>query len=122
MLTRAYEVTETIASKDHNNLYVTSTFFQDPIKYRAFCAYYAIMRIVDDRIDNLPSKSTRSVELRKRELDVVAAWEQVVRSCCRGIHPTAFQLASCDFAEAEVVCQSFAWLIQAVVSSTNASM
>jgi phytoene/squalene synthetase len=107
MLTQAHEVTEAIASKDHNNLYFTSSFFRDPIKYRAFCAYYAIMRIVDDRIDDLPSKSTRCAELQKRELSVVAAWERVIRSCCRGIHPTASQLASCDFSKAEDVCQSF---------------
>jgi len=107
MLTRAHEVTEAIASKDHNNLYLTSSFFKDPIKYRAFCAYYAIMRVVDDRIDNLPSHSTSCAELRKHELGVVTAWEQVIRSCCRGIHPTASQLASCDFPEAEAVCQSF---------------
>jgi len=105
--TRAHEVTEAIASRDRNNLYVTSSFFRDPIKYRAFCAYYALMRVVDDRIDNLPSPSSRCAELRKRELDVVAAWERVVRSSCRDIHPTASMLASCDFAEAEAVCESF---------------
>lgn len=107
MQTRAHEVTEAIASKDRNNLYITSSFFRDPIKYQAFCSYYAIMRVVDDRIDNLPSQSSRCAELQKRELGVVAAWERVVRSCCRGIHPTASLLASCDFAEAEAVCISF---------------
>ncbi len=107
MQTRAHEVTEAIASKDRNNLYITSSFFRDPVKYRACCAYYAVMRIVDDRIDNLPSQSTRSAKLRKRELGVVAAWERVVKSCCRGILPTASLLASCDFAEAEAVCESF---------------
>jgi phytoene synthase len=105
--TRAHEVTEAIASRDRNNLYVTSSFFRDPIKYKAFCAYYAIMRVVDDRIDNFPSPSSRCAEVRKRELGVVAAWERVVRSSCRGIHPTASLLASCDFAEAEAVCESF---------------
>ncbi len=107
MPTRAHEVTEAIASKDHNNLYLTSSFFRDPIKYQAFCSYYAIMRVVDDRVDNLTSQGTRCAELRERELGVVAAWEQVVRSCCLDIHPTASQLESCDFAKAEAVCRSF---------------
>ena len=105
--TRAHEVSEAIASRDRNNLYVTSSFFRDPIKFRAFCAYYAIMRIVDDRIDNLPSPNNRCAELRKRELDVVAAWERVVKCSCNGIHPTASLLASCDFAEVDAVCESF---------------
>jgi len=105
--TRAHEVSEAIASRDRNNLYVTSSFFRDPIKFRTFCAYYAIMRIVDDRIDNLPSPNNRCAELRKRELDVVSAWERVVKCSCNGIHPTASLLASCDFAEVEAVCESF---------------
>jgi len=104
--TRAHKVAEAIASKDRNNLYVSSSFFRDPIKYRAFCAYYAIMRVVDDRIDNLPSPGSRSAELRKHELGVVASWEQVVRSCCYSIYPMTSLLASCNFAEAEAVCES----------------
>ncbi|UCG67228.1 MAG: squalene/phytoene synthase family protein [Deltaproteobacteria bacterium] len=104
--TQAHEVTEAIASRDGNNLYVTSSFFGDPLKYRAFCAYYAVMRVVDDRIDNLPSPGSRCAEVRKRELGVVEAWERVVRSSYHGIYPMASLLASCDFAEAEAVCES----------------
>ena len=102
----AFDVTEAIASKDQNNLYITSSFFEDLIKYKAFCAYYAVMRVVDDRVDNLPLPVNRSVELCDRELGVVDAWEQVVSSCHRGIHPMASQLQACDFAEAEAVCES----------------
>ena len=79
MQPRAHEVTEAIASKDRNNLYVTSTFFRGHIKYRAFCAYYAIMRVVDDRIDNLPSQSSRCAELRKRELAPVSGIKAALR-------------------------------------------
>jgi phytoene/squalene synthetase len=95
---RAHDVTETIASKDHNNLYITSSFFRDRIKNKAFCAYYAVMRIVDDRVDNLPWPNHRSEEMQKRELSVVDAWERVVNSCRQGIHPTAPQLKACEFA------------------------
>jgi phytoene synthase len=104
---RAQELTEAIASRDRNNLYVTSMFFRDPIKYRAFCANYAVMRIVDDRIDNLPSPGRLDSDLQKRELEVLAAWERVIQSCCHEIHPTASLLASCGFSEAEAVCESF---------------
>lgn len=105
--TRALELTEAIASKDRNNLFITSSFFRDPMKYRAFCAYYAIMRVVDDRVDNFPWSSSSSSELRKRELDVVDSWEEAVRSSCRGIYPTSSLLASCNFVEAEAVFESF---------------
>jgi len=103
---QAYRVTEAIASRDHNNLYITSSFFKDRIKYRAFCAYYAVMRIVDDRVDNLPLPISRTEGLDNRELGIVDAWEQVVVSCHSGIRPTAAQLYACDFAEAEAVCES----------------
>jgi phytoene/squalene synthetase len=101
-----HEVAETIASKDGNNLYVTSSFFSEPEKYRAFCAYYAIMRVVDDRIDNLPPLSSRCADLVKRELEIVAAWERVVRISCRGIHASESLLASCDHREAKALCQA----------------
>jgi phytoene/squalene synthetase len=68
---KAYKVTEAIASKDHNNLYITSLFFKDRLKYKAFCAFYAVMRIVDDRIDNLPLSIKQNEESCKRELKVV---------------------------------------------------
>ncbi len=104
---RPLEAAEAIASRDRNNLYITSSFFRDPMKYRAFCAYYAMMRVVDDRIDNLPSSGRRCARMQKRELGVVKAWEQVVRCICRGIHPTASMLAACDFPDVEAVCKSF---------------
>jgi phytoene synthase len=101
-----YQVTEKIASKDHNNLYITSLFFKDRIKYKAFCAFYAVMRIVDDRIDNLPLSFKQCKESQKRELKVVDAWEQVVMSSSKGIQPTDFQLDACDFPEVKAICES----------------
>lgn len=61
----AHEVTDAIASNDRNNMDITSSIFQDPVKYRAFCDYHAIMRIVDDRVDSLPSPGRRSLDLSK---------------------------------------------------------
>jgi len=105
--TRAQKITEAIASKDRNNLYVTSSFFRDPLKYRAFCAYYAVMRVVDDRVDQLPAADRWSTGVRARELAVVDAWEGLVESCCRGQIPAAAALAACDFSEAGALCESF---------------
>lgn len=107
LLTPADEVTEAIASKDRNNLHVTSSFFRDPAKYRAFCAYYAVMRLVDDRVDSLPTPCGLSAKLRENELAVVMAWEQVVKSGCHGVYPKTSFLTSCDFAEAKAICESF---------------
>jgi hypothetical protein len=67
---KAYRVTEAIASRDHNNLYITSSFFMDRMKYKAFCAFYAVMRLVDDRIDNLPLSNKQNEESQKGELSV----------------------------------------------------
>lgn len=101
-----YHVTEAIASKDHNNLYITSLFFRDRIKYRAFCVFYSVMRLVDDRVDSLSLDDNCRKKLCERELNVVNAWEQVVISCHRGIHPTSPQLEACDFTEAKAVSES----------------
>jgi len=110
----ALDVTEEIASKDHNNLYITSSFFKDSVKYKAFCAYYAVMRIVDDRVDNLPLSLAGNEELCNRELGVVNAWEQVIISCSQGIYPATFQLEACDFANARAVCESLITAFQAI--------
>ncbi len=111
---KAFDVTEAIASKDNNNLYITSSFFKDPIKYKAFCTYYAVMRIVDDRIDNLPFLANGYRELYTRELEVINAWEQVIISCSRGIYPTTFQLEACDFTNAGSVCESLIKAFQTI--------
>ena len=103
---KAYRVTEAIASRDHNNLYITSSFFKDRNKYKAFCAFYAVMRIVDDRIDNLPHSVKQTEKSLKRELRVVDAWEQVVISCYHDNQPTNSQFEPCDFSEVEAICES----------------
>jgi phytoene/squalene synthetase len=103
---RANYVAEAIASKDQNNLYITSSFFKDRIKYKTFCSYYAVMRIVDDRVDNLPLPVNCDKKLIDRELKVIDAWEQVIILCHLGIFPTTAQLEACDFDEAKAVCES----------------
>lgn len=111
---QAFRVIEAIASKDRNNLYITSSFFKDPIKYKAFCSYYAVMRIVDDRIDNLSLPANHDKEIFDRELDVVDAWEQMIILCQQGKYPSGLQIEACDFNKAEAVCESLIAAFQAI--------
>ncbi|MBI5495981.1 MAG: squalene/phytoene synthase family protein [Deltaproteobacteria bacterium] len=83
----ALEVCERIAAKDRSNLYVTSQFFEDRARYDAFIAMYAVMRLVDDFIDNVPDKALASAGARaglQKELD---RWEQRIRAAYDG-HPS----------------------------------
>jgi phytoene synthase len=88
-------VAEGIAAADLNNLYLSSCFFADRKKYRAFCAFYAVMRAVDDRIDELPSRIDLSVEDRRAEHDVVGAWEDGVAACYGDRSPDEATLTRC---------------------------
>lgn len=103
-----YEVAEAIASRDHSNLYLTSSFFADRDKYRAFCAYYAVMRVVDDRIDALPARETLSDEERRIEHGVLSAWCEGVRACYqRGRVPSPI-VDACARADARFLFEAFA--------------
>ncbi len=73
-----HSVAEEIAAEDLNNLYISSCFFKDPEKYSAFCAYYAVMRVVDDRIescsfDPLAGHHRLSREEKQQVIDEVAS-------------------------------------------------
>lgn len=73
-----YATAEAIAARDLNNLYLTSCYFVDRERYRAFCSLYAVMRVVDDRIDDIPSRSELSREERLTEHRVVDAWRDAL--------------------------------------------
>jgi presqualene diphosphate synthase len=98
----ARSASEAIASRDLNNLYRTSLFFVDRQRYRAFCAQYAVMRVVDDRVDNLPPQSRRNAETRATEMAVLEAWRVAVERAYAGQgvfasaldHPDAYELMS----------------------------
>jgi phytoene/squalene synthetase len=77
-------IAESIASRDNNNLYRTSCFFGEVDRYRAFCAQYAVMRVIDDRIDALPSRVGLSKRARRREQEIVGAWRRSVRAAHSG--------------------------------------
>lgn len=83
-LDRALAECERVAAKDRSNLYVTSQSFEDRARYDAFVAMYAVMRLVDDFVDDVPDKSLLSDAQRgvlKVELD---RWEQRIRDVYAG--------------------------------------
>jgi phytoene/squalene synthetase len=106
-LSNAHKIAETIACKDKNNLSLTSSFFKDKTKYRVFCSYYALMRVVDDHIDNLPPYDQRSKKLIDKELKYLDSWERIVTSSMKGLYPDKNLFNSTGCNEAEAICDSF---------------
>ncbi len=100
-------VAEAIASKDLNNLYRTSCLFRDRARYWAFCAYYSVMRVVDDRIDNLPTRSGLPLQAREAEHQVVSAWESAVARCYTDQMPTGSTWEACELTEARELFGAF---------------
>jgi phytoene synthase len=107
-------VAEAIASKDLNNLYRTSCLFGDRARYLAFCAYYSVMRVVDDRIDNLPTRSGLSLQAREAEHQVVSAWASAVARCYTDQAPTRFTWEACELADARELLGAFAESLEVV--------
>ncbi|HUF77392.1 MAG TPA: squalene/phytoene synthase family protein [Thermoanaerobaculia bacterium] len=83
----AYALAESIASRDLNNLYLTSRFFADPVRFRAFCAYYAVMRRVDDRVDELCARSAVPPPERELVRAEVDAWRRAIAAVGAGEPP-----------------------------------
>lgn len=80
----SYDYAESIASRDLNNLYLASRFFEDRCRYRAFCAYYAVMRVVDDRVDDLSARRPVPAEELERAEREVGAWRRAIRGLFDG--------------------------------------
>ncbi|MEW5855171.1 MAG: squalene/phytoene synthase family protein [Myxococcota bacterium] len=78
-LGQALEACEVVAAKDRSNLYITSQFFEDRARYDAFIAMYAVMRLVDDFIDNVPDKSRLDDAGKARLKTELDRWEQRIR-------------------------------------------
>lgn len=76
----ALTVAERVASKDRSNLYVVSRFFEDRARYDAFIAMYAVMRLVDDRVDNVPDKALLPQQDRDALIRELDEWEGRIRA------------------------------------------
>lgn len=107
-------VAEAIASKDHNNLYRTSCLFRDRTRYWAFCAHYSIMRVVDDRIDNLPTRNGLTPQARQAEHQVVSAWESAVAGCYTDRAATRRTWEGCELASAPDLLEAFAESLEVI--------
>jgi len=94
------EIAAAIAARDLNNLYLTSCYFSDRAKYHAFCGLYAVMRVVDDRIDAIPSRAALSEEEQKKEIAVVDAWRGALTAAYGGEVVEGKALEACDHPQA----------------------
>ncbi len=103
---------EAIAAKDLNNLYRTSCYFADSERYRAFCALYAVMRVVDDRIDAFLVRSQTVEEEKQQEVSIVVAWHRAVSACLNGGTPAARDIARTKHPSAGELIRAFAEAIQ----------
>ena len=89
---------EAIAAKDLNNLYLTSCYFADPARYAAFCSLYALMRVIDDRVDELPQDPFRFDVAGEHA--VLSAWEESLFAALEGVDPAPGLGGRCGMAEA----------------------
>ena len=106
-LSGLYTTSEEIAAKDLNNLYRTSCFFADPNRYKSFCAVYAVMRIVDDRVDEILARDTVSEEGINREREILEAWHGCVSSCLAGSNPEETELEGTGHPQIREILKAF---------------
>jgi phytoene synthase len=105
-------VAESVAAKDLTNLYRTSCYFRDKERYRAFCAMYAVMRVVDDRVDNLLAQPHLTSSDRTQAVAVVKAWHRAVRVCLTGRQPESGDLATCDHPHVDELLGAFSHAVE----------
>lgn len=94
-------VAEAVAARDLNHLYRTSCYFSERSRYTAFCTMYAIMRVVDDRVDAARVDPAFTSDSLRRESRVVDAWARVVDSSLAGRSPSGCDLAEVEYRGAE---------------------
>ncbi len=108
LIEEEFVISERIAAQDLNNLYLTSRFFEDRLKYLGFCGLYALMRVIDDRIDDIPDRQKLTAADRQREHAIVDAWAEALDAATRTGAASPEQIAACDHIEATEILSAAA--------------
>lgn len=104
-------VAEAVAAKDLNNLYLTSCYFAERERYQAFCALYAVMRVVDDRVDDVLARGRPPDETRRTAIGL-EAWERLVSARLSGVGPDPTDFELCSELRAPALMEAFAGAMQ----------
>ena len=108
----SFEVSEAISARDLNNLYITSCYFRDRERYLAFCGLYALMRVIDDRVDAIADRSALTAEQRDREHDVIDAWAAAFVQAAEGQPVSQQDLLACESPDAPALITAAARSMQ----------
>lgn len=107
-----HAVAEALASRDLNNLYRTSCYFWEVERYQAFCASYAVMRIVDDHVDALLARKSIPSAERLEASKVVTAWDRLVSSCLAGRPTTERDAVQTKHAQVDELVAALTFALQ----------
>jgi len=77
---KAYRHCAEIAGRGVPNLYLAARFFDHQEVFDAFCATYASMRLIDDRVDGLANRAALTAEGKQRVLGDVQIWREEVNT------------------------------------------
>lgn len=102
----SFEVAEAISARDLNNLYLTSCYFADRERFQAFCGLYALMRVIDDRVDAITDRTALAPDERDREHGVIDAWASSFIQATEGLEVSRQDLFACETADAPALLEA----------------
>lgn len=104
----SFEVAETISARDLNNLYLTSCYFRDRERYQAFCGLYALMRVIDDRVDAIADRTALGREERDHEHAVIDAWAACFIQAVEAVEISRQDILACEHPDAVALLEAAA--------------